>query len=140
MITIQQYAGKWLDKPEWTKELQANAERLLAKVNEMIEIAKADGTQFHINPKTGSLISGSGLGGFRPQDCKIGAPRSSHKQALAIDLYDPVGSIDAWCMENIGYGQTLAELGFYLEHPSKTIGWSHWSLQAPRSGNRVFLP
>ena len=140
MITVQQYAGKFVESESWTPERKANAEKLLGKVAELMELAKADGVRFPVNPKTGSIISGSGLGGFRPQDCKVGAPKSAHKQGLAVDIYDPTGKIDAWCMENIGYGQALPEVGIYLEHPCKTIGWSHWSIQAPRSGNRVFMP
>ena len=92
---------------------------------------------YKINPKTKSQISGETLGGFRPQSSKVGAPKSSHKEGLAVDLYDPDGAIDSWCMVNF---EKMAECGIYIEHPSKTIGWSHWTIKRPGSGNRVFFP
>lgn len=140
MITEAQYFGKFLDHPDATPERKAAAASLLASCKQLENFALQDGVVFPINPFTKSGVSGSLYGGFRPQDCKIGAAKSSHKEAKAVDLYDPLGHIDAWCMANIERGGRLEQCGIYLEHPSKTNGWSHWSIKAPGSKNRVFFP
>lgn len=137
MITMKQYVGIHEHSPDWTAERQLNAANLLAACAKLEELAVADSVVFPDNPKTGNGVSGDTLGGFRPQDCKIGAPKSSHKEGLAVDRHDPKGLIDSWCMVNQG---RLAECGIYLEHPTKTIGWSHWTIKAPTSRNRVFMP
>jgi hypothetical protein len=99
--------------------------------------AMDDGVNFPVNPRTGSCVSGETYGGFRPQSCPIGSPKSSHKEGMAVDIYDPKGEIDNWCMENLN---RLEECGLYLEHPSKTVHWCHVSTRAPGSGRRVFMP
>ena len=140
MFTIEQYAGKWLDSEDWTDQRYANAQKLQEACERLMELAEDAGVVFETNPATGSIISGQTLGGFRPQSCAQGAKLSAHKQALAVDLYDPSGEIDSWCVANSYRGGALEQCGIYLEHPSKTIGWSHWSVQAPRSKNRIFMP
>lgn len=137
MISLQQYFGPWWEHADATTERQANAERLLAMVEKLELLALADGVEFPDNPATGSGVSGIQYGGFRPQDCPQGAAHSSHKEGLAIDRYDPANAIDDWCMAN---QEDLAECGIYIEHPNSTPHWSHWTIRAPHSGNRVFLP
>lgn len=134
---MEQYIGIHLHSPDWTPERQLNAANLLVACAELEKLATVDGVVFPINVYTGSGVSGDTLGGFRPQDCKIGAPRSSHKEGLAVDRYDPKGEIDSWCIVN---QDKLAECGIYIEHPTKTFGWSHWTIKAPGSKNRVFFP
>jgi len=95
------------------------------------------GIRFPDNPKTKSGISGETFGGFRPQDCPIGAPTSRHKQGQAVDRYDPGDLIDAWCM---AHQDRLAAYGIWLESPTATPGWSHWQCVGVPSGNRVFFP
>ena len=137
MITLAQYVGVHKDSPDWTPARQENAEKLLtACVALEVEMARG-GVSFPDNPKTKSGVSGSTYGGFRPQNCPIGAPNSSHKEGLAVDRYDPNGAIDVWCM---AHQDRLAVYGIFIEHPSATNGWSHWSAKAPRSGRRVFYP
>ena len=140
MFTLEEYAGVHEDSKDWNAERQSNAVRLIQCCEELMERAEEAGVVFHINPATGSIISGQTMGGFRPQNCPIGAPHSSHKEGLAVDLYDPHGEIDAWCVANAYRGGYLPMFGIYLEHPSKTLGWSHWTIRAPKSGNRIFLP
>lgn len=137
MITIEQYFGPYADHPDGTTARIANAVLLLAACQKLEEIMRLDGVVFRDSPTTHSGVSGEGNGGFRPQDCPIGAARSSHKEGLAVDRYDPDGNIDLWCMN---HQQVLAECGIYIEHPSKTLHWSHWTIKAPGSGNRVFKP
>ena len=137
MITLSEYVGIHSDSPDWTAERQANAIKLIEACNKLQSEAEYAGVRFRINPKTNSQISGDTLGGFRPQSCKIGAQKSSHKEGLAVDLFDPLGEIDSWCMVNF---DKLATCGIYIEHPTKTIGWSHWTIKRPGSGNRAFFP
>jgi hypothetical protein len=136
-MTVEQYFGPWIKHPDATPKRKDNAARLMLAVARLEAHAVADGVVFRINPKTGSGVSGKQYGGFRPQDCPEGAPGSSHKDALAVDRYDPIGEIDAWCLRNL---DVLELCGIYIEHPSETCGWSHWTIRAPKSGRRVFFP
>ncbi len=137
MISYQEYFGKWLGCEDATEERKVNAIKLLTAVNQLGLLAIADGIGFPINPGTGSRVSGTEYGGFRPQSCPIGAPHSAHKEALAVDIYDPRESIDEWCLDN---QDKLEQCGIYIEAPNKTRGWSHWTVRAPGSGKRVFMP
>ena len=137
MITKAEYFGPHRGSSEITEELLENVTDLLEAQAKLQGLAEAAGVHFPKNPKTGSLVSGATYGGWRPKSCSIGAPGSAHKQGLAVDLFDPHDEIDAWCMANL---DVLEACGIYLEHPSKTPGWSHWSVKAPASGNRVFMP
>jgi hypothetical protein len=137
MITATEYFGKFHDHPDATNERKSNADTLLDACDALEALADADLVEFPDNPKTGSGVSGTQYGGFRPQDCPEGAPHSSHKEGLAVDRYDPNGRIDAWCMKNL---DKLERCGIYIEHPDSTPGWSHWTIRAPASGHRVFFP
>lgn len=137
MITLNQYVGPHRDSADWTPAREQNATRLLAACcNLEVEMARG-GVSFPDNPNTKSGVSGQTFGGFRPQNCSQGAPNSSHKEGLAVDRYDPRGEIDVWCMAHL---DRLAHHGIYIEHASATPGWSHWTIRAPKSGNRAFYP
>lgn len=78
--------------------------------------------------------------GYRTQQANTaagGATKSRHMEARAIDLSDPDGKLDEFCMANL---DLLESLGLYLEHPSATKGWTHLQILPPRSGKRVFIP
>ncbi len=137
MITLSHYAGQWRTSPDWTMDIEQNALRLLTSVNALEAEMANGGIRFPDNPVTRNGISGTLYGGFRPQDCQIGAPASAHKRAQAIDRYDPHGLIDAWCM---AHQERLAWHGIWIEHPDATSGWSHWACVPPKSGARVFRP
>lgn len=138
MITLEQYFGPWLDHRLVTDEMHAAARDLLTRVNALLAEAERDGVSLDINPRTRTLISGAGNGGWRLPTSEVGAPRSSHKEGRAVDIYDPNdGDLDAWCLDHLG---RLIALGLYLEHPAATKGWCHLTTRAPRSGNRVFYP
>jgi hypothetical protein len=89
------------------------------------------------SPATGSPISS----GWRPMAVNArvpgAAPRSKHMSGQAVDLYDPEGDLDDWCM---AHQDRLAAAGLWLEHPSATKSWCHLQSLPPKSGNRVFYP
>ena len=90
-------------------------------------------------PNTGSQISGSkggsGDGGFRLNTATTGAALSSHKQAMAVDLYDPNNTLDDMLTDEI-----LTKYDLYREHPADTERWCHLTTRAPHSGHRTFQP
>lgn len=137
MITLEQYVGPHAESPDWTAVVIERAKQLLEACTKLEFLALQDGVKFPINPVTKSGVSGQTLGGFRPQDCPIGAPTSAHKAGMAVDRYDPDGLIDKWCFE---HQDRLEQCGIYLEHPEATKGWSHWSTRKPASGHIVFYP
>jgi hypothetical protein len=65
------------------------------------------------------------------------APRSKHMTCEAVDLADPEGELDDWCMDN---ARALEQVGLWQEHPSATKGWAHLQIVPPKSGKRVFYP
>ena len=137
MITLTEYIGPHFDSCDWTEERQDNANRLLNACADLQTAMQDAGVKFPTNPSTGSGISGLTFGGFRPQTCTQGAFASSHKLGLAVDRYDPVGAIDDFLLKHPDWLETF---GIYIEHPSATVGWSHWSIKPPGSGRHIFLP
>jgi len=137
MITPEQYVGGYATFKDWNDERKANAEKLLKAIQPLEDELIAAGVPFPINPGTGTQVSGSGNGGFRPQKCPVGAARSSHKEGLAVDRYDPKGKIDNYLL---AHPELLEKYGIYIEHPLCTGGWSHWSIKPPGSGHHIFYP
>ena len=137
MITLEQYVGIHKDSPDWTLERQYNAVKLLSVCADLQALMIEGSVEFPDNPNTKCGIAGTTMGGFRPQSATAGAPKSAHKEGLAVDRYDPSGAIDTWLMNNPAI---LESFGIYIEHPVCTKGWSHWSIQSPPSGHHVFYP
>lgn len=123
-------------KPELTDDILRNARGVVDATNRLIE-AMGGSVPLVNNPATRSLVSS----GWRPASVNASTPgaavRSRHISAQAVDLYDPEGVLDDWCLGN---EKTLERLGLYLEHPTATKGWCHVQTVPPRSGNRVFYP
>lgn len=136
-LHIEQYFGKWLTHKDVTLVIIDNAKALCTEVDKLIARMELDGFIFKINPNTQSIVGGETLGGFRPQDCALGAPLSAHKQGLAVDLYDPDNAIDAWIQ---AHPLLIKEFNLFFEHPSATPYWSHWTIRAPKSRRKVFYP
>jgi hypothetical protein len=104
------------------------------KVNALLkELAAIGAADVDINPKTGSSISGTKNGGWRPKECAEGAEKSSHKEGRGVDVFDPDGDIDMALTD-----ARLAKHGLYREHPAQTPTWTHLTDRAPRSGKRTF--
>ena len=139
MISKKDYLGIYANCADITPTVEANIYRLLSKVNALIQAATLNKIPTPINIKTRNQISGEANGGFRPQDCKVGAPNSLHKQGLAIDLYDPTGALDNWVNEP-KQAKLIESLGLYFEHKDYTQGWVHVQLNPPKSGKRFYIP
>lgn len=79
--------------------------------------------------------------GYRPAAINAQTPgaaqRSKHMTCQAVDLADPDGDLDEWCMANV---IALEQIGLWQEHPSATKGWCHVQIVPPKSGKRVFYP
>jgi hypothetical protein len=138
MITYEQYVGKWGESKDLTPERVLNIQdNLLPKAEGLWVYLTLNGVNFPTNPATHSQVSGQTYGGFRPQDCPQGAPRSSHKEGLAVDIYDPLNQIDNYLL---AHPELLEEFGIYIEHPNSTPKWSHWSARPPLSKRHIFHP
>ena len=113
-------------KADLTEEIVANAAILVERVHKLLEAFGED-----------RPISS----GWRPpavNGATAGAaPKSKHMTGQAIDLADPEGDLDEWCMAN---AEVLEGLELWLEHPAATKSWCHLQSVPPKSGNRVFYP
>ena len=143
MITTESYFS---GKPHDVQE-DANAQHLLEAVNALIDQAVYEGAfTRNVDPDTGTEISGSkggaGDGGFRLPTATTGAPQSSHKQAKAVDVYDPHNRLDDYLtrFDDGSNNAVLEKFGLYRESPEKTPGWTHLQTRAPGSGRRTFQP
>lgn len=134
-ISFEQYFGPWIDNADATDERKANARVMLVAVNNLLDEAAQDGVPCPVNPATGSQVSGQTLGGFRPQNAAQGAPQSSHKQGMAVDVFDPTNALDNYVTDEI-----LEAFDLYREAPASTPHWIHLTTRAPGSGRRTFMP
>ena len=143
-ITLTEY---FAGKPH-TQQDEDAATELLAHVNGLCAEASACGA-FHerIDVDTGTSISGSrggsGDGGFRLASATTGKPKSAHKEARAVDKYDPLDELDRWLdvFETGAGGNSKLEMyDLYREAPEATPGWCHLSTRRPASGRRTFYP
>ena len=135
MITVDDLFAGYPDHPGITDTMRDNADTLLKRVNALLEWAETEGWLSQINPATGTQVSGKTDGGWRPQSCKTGAPNSAHKQARAVDVYDPDNSLDALITDDV-----LEDFGLFREAPEDTPTWCHLTDRAPGSGKRTFSP
>jgi hypothetical protein len=113
---------------ELTDTLRANAARLLDRVNALlVDFGGTRNVTSGWRPKAvNAMTAGAAL-------------FSRHMTCEAIDLHDPLGDLDDWCMSPDGIA-ALAAIGLWLEHPAATKGWCHLQIVPPKSGRRVFYP
>jgi len=135
MILMSDYFGPWMNHADATDRVKEDAEAFLVKVNDLLDEAFENMIDLIYNPATGTLVSGSKYGGFRPSDCKQGAPDSSHKKGRGLDIYDKGNPLDNWITDKI-----LERHGLYREAPLDTPNWCHLTDRSPRSGRRTFKP
>lgn len=134
MFTMESY-WKGRDtqyESELTDEIRANAEDTVDKANQLLEEAGMRKIE-QVNS------------GWRPKGVNDAtanaASRSLHLVAKAIDIYDPDGDLDKWCLRNL---DVLKVIGLWQEHPGWTDGWCHVQTVGPgfppKPGPRVFIP
>ena len=115
-----------------TAEIARNAEITVQRANALLAEFRFD---------TGDTEHRHVNSGWRPPAVNAAVPgaaaRSRHMTAEAIDIDDPEGDLDEWCM---GHFDTLQRLGLWMEHPAATKGWCHLQTVPPKSGNRIFYP
>jgi len=138
-ITLADYFGQYKNHPAaQAVVIIRHATLLLAAVNEYLGLAESDGVEIEEDPLTGNDISGTGNGGFRPPDCPVGSPLSSHKDGRGLDHKDVARDLTKWALTD---GRVHAErLGLYFEHPQWTRSWLHSQIGAPLSGARFYVP
>jgi hypothetical protein len=128
MITLQDfYKGR--DKQyasELTAEIEGNALTTVQRANALL-------LQFGRSRAVHS--------GWRPAAVNAAtpnaAPKSKHMKGQAVDLDDPEGDLDEWCL---AHPEILEKIGLWQEHPASTKGWCHVQIVPPLSGKRVFYP
>lgn len=130
-VTLDDYFGRHIERP--SAEVAANALELLARVNALLSNASTEGIEAAQNPKVNS--------GWRPASYNATIPnaaaRSKHITGQAIDLADPEGVLDDWCVQHL---ESLEAIGLWLEHPLATKNWCHLQSIPPKSGKRIFYP
>lgn len=139
IITLSDYlmGREKLYPQEYNIGIKANAELTVDAVNNLLARLEASGVALEANPQTGTIVSS----GWRPPQIngqtKGAAVRSKHMTGQACDLYDPVGVIDDWLMDNLPADRSLE---LWMEHPSATKGWAHVQIIPPASQKVVFYP
>ena len=133
-LTLEDYLEHWkvnyghihVEDSELTAQMRSDAATVVSRANALLERFGED------RPITS---------GWRPEAVNRAVPgaalRSNHTRCLAVDISDPDGDLDEWC---VNHPLLLEDMGIWLEHPATTKGWSHWQIVPPRSGNRVFYP
>ena len=109
-----------------TVEIVSNAAILIDRVHKLLKVfgEERDITSGWRPPAVNGNTPGAAL-------------KSKHMTGQAVDLADPDGDLDDWCLEH----QDMLELyGLFLEHPSATKGWCHLQSVPPKSQKRVFYP
>jgi len=134
MISVNEYLNHWtlrygtvhVPEDELTSAMMESAANTVNKANQLLErFGQSRGINSGWRPvEVNKLVPGAAL-------------MSNHTRCLAVDIADPEGDLDEWCLEN---QPILAEIGLYLEHPASTKGWTHVQTVPPRSGRRVFYP
>jgi hypothetical protein len=142
MLTLDDYltsSGKYPERakhPECTDELKEKGLHLITKVNACL---------YEMGIRSSKVSSG-----FRPSEVnkkiKNAAKKSNHMDGDALDLEGQIigKMLQADYLKHEKAGTTekalLVKHGLYLEHPAYTPSWTHLQDEAPRSGNRVFIP
>ena len=134
MITYENYItanGRYnerLTSPELTDEKKANAIKLLGIINNFltdIGITEVNVTSGFRTSESNSATKGS-------------AKHSLHMEALAVDIADPDGSLNALALR---HNDLLKKYGIMVESRQSTPSWCHMDIgvRSPRALN-VFIP
>lgn len=134
MITLNDF---WMGRDkthsaELTPDIVRNAEVTVQRANLLLSEFRHD---------TGDTEIRKVNSGWRPAAVNAATPnaalRSKHMTGQAIDISDPEGDLDEWCLSHL---EVLERIGLWLEHPSATKNWCHVQTVPPKSGRRFFYP
>lgn len=119
------YAG------ELTDDIRNNAAHTVRKVNQLLDLAEADG-----------INCNQCASGWRPlavnDVTQNAAKNSKHTIGLAVDVRDTAGrEFASWCLSNL---DQLERIGLWMEDPQWTPTWVHLQIVPPKSGRRVYIP
>ncbi len=142
-ITVSDFLmGREVDFPP-TPQMLENAAILLAKVNELLDQADADGVPTRLDQVTGARVSS----GYRPTAINDrtanAAKKSAHLTCEAIDVADTRNQdLARWCLKHL---DILQRLGLFAENPRWTFSiggacWVHLQTRPTKSGQTVFIP
>jgi hypothetical protein len=125
IITNEDYLmGRDVEYP-LSADLQANAEDIVAKLN-----------QLEIASKRSFFISS----GYRPPAINAEIPGAvagdAHEKCCGVDLRDFSQELYNWCVQNL---ETLVAIGFWMESIVSAKDHVHLQTYAPKSGNRIFI-
>ena len=134
-ISMADYLGRYAADADTAVRIAAGD--LLVSVNELLDVAHAEGVPLYENPATDNMVSGTQNGGYRPHYVRVGAPESKHRTGHAVDVFDPRRELAAWCIQNVA---RLVECGLAMENPRWTPTWVHLQDLLPASGRQVFIP
>lgn len=126
MITLEELLQKKFIFKDLPKETQDNLMTLLERIN---KIRAAYGKPMSI---TSCLRTVADQQRINPK-----AMKSNHIIGAAVDISDPKGELDEWCVQNV---KLLESIGLWMEHKDDTPNWSHFQIYPPKSGNRFFHP
>jgi hypothetical protein len=132
-ITLNDY---WMGRDDkyggsLTPEIRQNATTLVAKLNELLDLAAIDGVE-PVGVASGWLPAAVN------DATSNAAKRSTHITGEGCDLRDDKDrSFARWCLRNL---EALARLDLYMEDPRWTPTWVHLQNRAPGSGRRVYVP
>ena len=138
-ISVVEYLMGRAKLDDLDKEIVANINTLIPKVNELLEKfgeyrrcnsgIRLVTDQIRIYKEKNEARKKQGL---PPVTVPMG---SCHLKGAAIDLEDANGKLYKWCKDNI---KILEQLGLYCEE--RQGGWLHVQIFAPKSGRRFFNP
>lgn len=127
-ITENEYFNVFYSSPEVTQKIRNNVKELLKRVNSLLT-----DLGFELN----EIIVTSG---FRTQkhNKKVGGAKfSRHTQGLAVDIYDPNGTVYARIVRNTS---NLTSRDLSVEDGRYTPDWVHIQWPPPPSGKPIFIP
>ncbi len=146
MITLADYfmGRDRTYQADLTPQVLANATKTVARANELLARAAADGVSASIDQMTKTHVAS----GWRPatvnsRTANAGA-KSTHISARGIDVQDSKDrALARWC---VMHQLAMAEVGIWMECPMWTGGidnadpWCHWQTEPPSSGRRIYIP
>lgn len=132
MVTLQELNPKNFKIPE---ELKDNLNELFEKIN---KVRKLYNKPMIVTSGYRSLEDHKRIYKEKGITDESKIPmKSKHLYCQAVDISDPNGELQKWCLDNV---DKLEEIGLWMEDFSATPNWCHFQIIQPKSGKRFFKP